>query len=238
MPPLSEPGANTSAYRHGVGEATRLRGRIELRFESHGCPRRIGFSDVHPKVIPGGLPGHRVRVGVAEAVALGGRSSEITWFKQEAFLGFGALDPRFQAPLRLPMAFQVHTVSASRPPSAPPCTRLCRELSTQTQSSIGRCHFSGLAIDIQLVGAVIWRSQALCEPQRWYIAIGRWVSACIGIAVQVDQRLLRTADTRSASGRNSLRSASRCRPAAGCRHVRWAAAGTFCRMLGIDLQMI
>jgi len=37
-------------------------------------------------------------------------------------------------------------------------------------------------IDVQPVLAMIWRSQAFCEPQEWYIAIGRWVIACKGKA--------------------------------------------------------
>ena len=72
--------------------------------------------DAHLEVVPGRLPGHRIGVGVAMAVRLRRQQFGDDVVEQEAAAWTsGASAARFQAPARLPMAFQVHTVSGLTP---------------------------------------------------------------------------------------------------------------------------
>ena len=80
------------------------------------------------------------------------------------------------------MAFHVQTVSRFTPSISESCafTRPLR-LSTHTQSSWARPSASARARDMySLFDPWICRSQAFIDPQEWYIAIGRCVTADSG----------------------------------------------------------
>ena len=133
---------------------------------------------------------------------------------------------RFQAPARLPIAFQVHTVSGLTPSislhlrlDAADAARRSRPSRRRRGRARGRARGSCRA------GCAPWicRSQAFCEPQEWYIAIGRWVIACSGKARARRRPPPRTADTRTAADRNRSRCARAAR-SGGCT-APWPARG-------------
>jgi hypothetical protein len=72
----------------------------------------------------------------------------------------------------------------------------------------------------------IWRSQAFCEPQEWYIAIGRWVIACSGKPLVVRLALERRIPERQRVEVGAMR--SRCARAAGTGAVALGGERNFC----------
>ena len=112
--------------------------------------------------------------------------------EQEAAAGLRRVVVEAPGAARLPMAFQVHTVSGLTP-SISSHLRLdpAVRLSIHTQSSSARPSSRGWR-DARRAGCGRWicRSQAFCEPQEWYMCIGRWVMRVQRERVAVDGRLL------------------------------------------------
>ena len=144
----------------------------------------VGLFDAHAQVVPGRLAGDRIGIRPAHAVAAArGSSSLIRWLSRKPFVASGASGDSAQAPLRLPMAFQVQTVwplTASMRATGTLIRPWCEVSQTQSPSlqpvlvaDRRREHRAGC-------WPWICRSQAFCEPQAWYIAAGRWVMACSG----------------------------------------------------------
>ena len=121
-----------------------------------------------------------------------GSISVIRWFNRNPRVNSGESAARFQAPLRLPIAFQVHTVSGLTPSINLICASIRPAwLDTQTQSSSASPRPCAVTRFMnKRFCPRIWRNQAFCECQEWYICIGRWVIGVQREGVRVDARLL------------------------------------------------
>ena len=98
---------------------------------------------------------------------LSGQSSEIRWLSRKPRRDSGASWSSFQAPARLPIAFQVHTVSGLTPSISRtwhlilPCAALDPDpivVDEAQRAAVSRCMY-------RRFWPRIWRSQAFCEPQ-------------------------------------------------------------------------
>jgi hypothetical protein len=96
---------------------------------------RQGALDPHAQVVPRGLPVTGSLLAWRKP-SCAGSHSEMTWFSRKPFVLSGLSSVRPQVPARLPMAFQVQTVSGFTPSiSRSWHFKRPARLSTQTQSS-------------------------------------------------------------------------------------------------------